>query len=64
MCLSCKHILTSVLGSSVFQQTCCALYNVKNHSCKDIILLNIGNFDISDINANIHLVGNESENKT
>lgn len=53
MCLSYKHILTSVLGSSVFQQTCCALYNVKNRSCKDIILLNICNF--ADINANIHL---------
>lgn len=28
-CLSYKHILTSVLGFSVFQQTCCALFNVK-----------------------------------
>lgn len=36
-----------------FQQTCHALYNVKNRSCKDIILLNICNF--ADINANIHL---------
>lgn len=59
MCLSCKHVLTSVLGLSVFQQTCCALYNVKNRSCKDIILLNICNF--ADINANIHLFENESE---
>ncbi len=50
--LSCKHTLTSVLGSSVFQHVASSIM-----SCKDIILLNICNF--ADINVNIRLFLNK-----